>query len=253
MLKRRLIPLQLLRDSRLVKSRQFDHYRDVGDPVKSAAVYSDQLADELIILNIESDKGIEPLLDIVTSLSEVCFMPLTLGGGIRCCDDAEQLIARGADRVFVNALCYENGDEVKAISNSLGAQSVVAGVDIDFCSKGNHYRLYRAGHAQPPEIAIRDHIEHIQACGVGEIMIQSVNRDGVMGGMDCQLMEMISEWTDLPLLMAGGVGDYNDIYTAFTTTLARGVICGSLFNFTDSNPIRARAYLMNNGVALKKV
>lgn len=257
MLKKRLIPLQLLKGGRLVKSIKFGDYRDVGDPVKSSSVYSDQLADELIILNIEPRKGIAPLLEIIDRLAQECFMPLTLGGGIRSFEDAQQLIARGADKVFVNSLCYQDLGVVSRIAAHFGVQAVVAGVDIALNRETMAFELIADGleksDSSQCNVALQTHVQRLQQAGVGEIMLQSVDRDGTMTGFNTALVNDVAHWIDLPILVAGGSGHYQHLLEVFEASEASGVVCGSLFNFSDSNPIRARAYLLNHGVPLKTV
>lgn len=253
MLKKRIIPIQLLNKGRLVKSVKFSDYRDVGDPVKSASVYTDQLADELIILNTEHELGVQPLLNLTDKLSEVCFMPLTMGGGISSFDDAAALIKMGADKIFVNTLCYQQIEIVERISNYFGAQAVVAGVDIALNNATMQFELYSSGMKKEQGMQLKDHVCHLEQAGVGEILIQSIDRDGTMEGLDCALVNKVAQWVDLPILVAGGAGHYDHLKEVFATTAASGVVCGSLFNFSDSNPIRARAHLLNHGLPLKSV
>ena len=130
MLKKRIIPIQLLLNGRLVKTMQFGAYRDVGDPVASARVYNSQYADELIVLNINRQSGsIDPLINILDKMSEVCFMPLALGGGIRCLNDATRLITAGADKVILNTVCYSQPSLIREIAECFGSQAVIAAID----------------------------------------------------------------------------------------------------------------------------
>jgi cyclase len=250
-LKKRIIPLELISNRRLVKGVNFGAYRDVGDPVKSSAVYNSQHADELIVLNIERDKGIQPLLEYIENISEVCFMPLTFGGGISSFADASELIARGADKVCVNSICYTKPQIVSDIRDNFGAQAVVVSIDVRY--DNNQYVLYSNAGKDVEKVTLEEHIAHMIEAGAGEILLQSIDRDGTMQGYDVKLAQLAMELTDIPVLIAGGSGDYQQLRSLFEHADVNGVVCGSLFNFSDSNPVRARSYLLNYGLPFKLV
>ena len=254
MLKKRIVPIMLLSNGRLVKGRQFSAYRDVGDPVKSAAVYNSQLADELVIININQGQGIAPLLAIVDKLSRVCFMPLTLGGGIRSLDDGAALIMRGADKILVNSLCYRDLGVITALSQRFGKQAVICAVDARWHAEQQCYRLYSECGSMAETISLEQHIEALIKAGAGEILIQSIDHDGSMQGYDLNLIHQVQQHAGAtPLLAAGGSGNYDHLKELFLTSQVDAAICGSLFNFSDSNPLRAKAYLLNYNIPLKKV
>jgi len=251
LLKKRIIPILLLKDGRLVKGINFSNYRDVGNPISSAAVYNSQQVDELIVLNIDSD-SFKPLASILKELSSVCFMPLTLGGGVKSFDDAALLIAEGADKVVVNSLCYEAPDEVRKISNHFGKQALVCAIDVRY-QEGQYFVFSKCGACKEFE-SFEQALKRRVSLGAGEILVQSIDHDGTMKGYDLNMVNYASSIVEkLPILASGGCGDYNDIKTLFLSTSADAAVCGSLFNFSDSNPIRAKSFLSNYDIPLKKV
>jgi cyclase len=252
MLKKRIIPIQLLLNDRLVKSRNFGDFRDVGDPVKSAAVYSSQQADELILLNISRGQAsLKPLADIIARISEVAFMPLAVGGGIRTIDDAAFLIKNGADKLVLNSAAYRDRDLIAAISDRYGAQAVVVGIDAERGDRG--YVLKSACGTVRETATLADHIAACEAAGAGEFVVQSIDRDGTMSGFDIPLIQEATRLATVPVIGCGGSGDYVHLRDAFLETGASALACGSLFNFSDSNPMRAKAFLSNHGLAFKRV
>jgi imidazole glycerol-phosphate synthase subunit HisF len=253
-LKRRIIPVQLLLDGRLVKTVRFGDYRDVGDPVASSRVYNSQYADELVLLNIAREmRTIESVSMVLEAISEVCFMPLTVGGGIREIADVNFLIRNGADKVLINSAAYSDLKLIAAAADSFGAQAVVVGIDAAWSEHLGRYEVFSdCGRAVQP-VTLDAHITACINAGVGEIMIQSIDRDGTMLGYDIALIRQVAEVCDVPVIAAGGSGDYGHLKEAFLDADASAVACGSLFNFSDSNPIRAKAYLSNYGLPFKTV
>lgn len=249
MLKKRIIPIQLLSNNRLVKTRQFSEPRDVGDPVMSSKVYSSQDADELILLNINSKhESIDILVSTVEKISKECFVPLSVGGGIKCLKDAERLFMAGADKVIVNSAIFSNKNLIKEISDIAGTQAVIVGIDVKYVDSG--YLIYSEGSSVGQNISLPNHIKNVISEGAGEIFIQSIDRDGEMNGYDIDLLKQVFSESTVPVIAAGGAGNFQDLYEAFKTQI-HAVACGSLFNFGDNNPLRAKAYLKNLGVPLK--
>lgn len=254
MLKKRIIPIQLLVDGRLVKTVQFDSYRDVGDPVASSRVYNAQNADELVFLNISRQhRSVEPMLTLLERVSEVCFMPLALGGGITSLDDAARLIRQGADKVVVNSAAYRDPDLIRAIAADFGAQAVIIGIDARRDAVTGEYVLYSDCGRQAEAATLDEHLDRAVAAGAGEILVNSIDRDGTMTGYDVDLIGRVVERVPVPVIGAGGAGHYNHLSEAFLTTGVSALACGSLFNFGDNNPIRAKAALTNHGIPFKVV
>ncbi len=252
MLKKRIIPIQLLMNNRLVKTKQFDSYRDVGNPVTSSKVYSDQDADELIFLNIDrTNRNPTSLLPLLKEVSEQCFMPLAVGGGITTFEHAEQLIRGGADKVVLNSIAYQDLKLITAISSKFGKQAVVISID---AKKGEQdYELYSNCGREKQAIPIETHIANVVQHGAGEIFINSIEQDGTMTGYDLELIARVVKATSLPVIGCGGAGQFAHLKEAFLETQVNALACGSLFSFGDNNPIRAKAYLSNYGLQFKVI
>lgn len=252
MLKRRIIPVQLLMNGRLVKTQRFADWRDVGDPVKSSAVYNSQYADELIFLNIARDRAaVQPLAELMQKVSQECFMPLSVGGGIYKLDDAAYLIQNGADKVVINSAAYKDRELISRIADRFGTQAVV--VAIDAKREGEGYAVLSASASQQEPVTLEEHIRACEAAGAGEFLIQSVDQDGSMGGFDLPLLRLVCNAAKVPVIGCGGAGHYNHLKEAFLESEVSALACGSLFNFSDSNPLRAKAFLSNYGLQFKVV
>lgn len=253
MLKRRIIPVQLLLGDRLVKTVGFDSWRDVGDPVKSSAVYNSQSADELVFLNIaRQNRMVARFADLLHAVTEVCFMPLTVGGGIRTFNDAAFLISSGADKVVLNTVAFGDVALVSRIADRFGSQAVVVGIDVRRDVNGELSVLSDCGRTVEP-VTFEEHIADCERAGAGEFFVQSVDRDGAMCGFDLPLLQAACCAATVPVIGCGGAGQYNHLKEAFLETSVSALACGSLFNFSDSNPLRAKAYLSNYGLPFKVV
>ena len=252
MLKRRIIPVQLLHNGRLVKTVRFDGWRDVGDPVKSSAVYNSQYADELIFLNIARDRdSVQPMAELLQKVSEECFMPLSVGGGIRNFNDAAYLIQNGADKVVVNSAAYHDHELVSRIADRFGTQAVI--VAIDAKREDKTYVIMSASASKVEAVTLEEHINACERAGAGEFLVQSIDRDGTMEGFDLDLLRLACSASSVPIIGCGGSGQYNHLKEAFLDTDVSALACGSLFNFSDSNPMRAKAFLSNYGLQFKVV
>jgi len=251
MLKRRIIPIELLSDGRLVKTRRFADARDVGDPVQSSKVYSDQDADELMLIQIDRRaRKIDVLVDVVSSVAENCFVPLTAGGGISRTEDASRLFEAGADKVVLNSAVFRDPELVSEIAEIFGRQAIV--VSIDVIVDGGNYTLYSDCGRRREFVSLEQHVATAIAAGAGELMIQSIDRDGVMEGYDLELLRRVIHESSVPIIAASGAGNFLHLKQAIDIG-ADAVACGSLFNFGDNNPLRARAFLKNFGIPLKRV
>lgn len=250
MVKRRIIPIELYRDGRLVKSVKFGSWRDVGDPVRSSRVYSDQDADELLFLNISREsRSVKSLAAVVREISRSCYVPLSVGGGINSMNDAEILFEAGADKVVICSLPFVDLDLISRISSVFGIQAVIVCIDVRRLSY-NHYQIYSNCGSIPQNVGLLDYVSDVQKAGAGEIMIQSIDLDGTMDGYDLDLLSIVLKQTQRPVIIAGGAGNFLDLKKALDLG-ADAVACGSLFNFGDNNPIRAKAYLKNYNIQLK--
>lgn len=254
MLKKRIIPIQLLLDGRLVKTVRFDSWRDVGDPVKSSAVYNSQYADELIFLNISRERrSVADLQKVIAEVSKVSFMPMAMGGGIGSAEDAAFMILNGADKVVVNSIAYDRKEVISRTADTFGAQAVIVCIDVRFDEEKGDYVLYSDCGRRAEHVGLEEHVEAVIAAGAGEVMIQSIDRDGTMKGFDIVATKRVMAVSTAPVIAAGGSGNYDQMKDCFLETDVSALACGSLFNFSDSNPIRAKAFLSNYGLNFKKV
>ena len=251
MLKRRIIPIELLSGGRLVKTVRFQSPRDVGDPVKSSKVYSDQDADELILLQIDHvGRSVDLLASVVSRIAQHCFVPLAAGGGISSLDAAAQLFEAGVDKVVVNSAAYRTPTLLTAIAERFGRQAVVVGIDVRV--ERGVYVLYSNCGKDREAVSLEEHIAASAAAGAGELMVQSIDRDGMMQGYDVELFQRVVAVSTVPIIAAAGAGNFQHLKEAFDLGAAAAA-CGSLFNFGDNNPLRAKAFLKNYGIPLKRV
>ena len=207
MLKKRIIPVLLLKNGRMVKGVQFDSYRDTGDAVSASRIYNAQYADELMFIDIEaSGSGRGALLHVIEEVSEECFMPLTVGGGVRNCDDIQQFLRAGADKVLITTAATESYEVVQQGAEMFGAQCIVAGVDVR--AVDGQYRVFSHCGETMTELDLITHIEALQDAGAGELLITSIDRDGGMEGYDLELFKQVQSVSRVPVIVNGGAGHF---------------------------------------------
>jgi imidazole glycerol-phosphate synthase subunit HisF len=251
MLKRRIIPVELLSGGRLVKPVAFGAARDVGDPVKSSKVYSDQDADELVLLHIDRDKrDMDDFVRVVGAIATQCYVPLTAGGAVSTYEDARRLFEAGADKVVINSKAYVDTKLISDVAFAFGRQAVVIGIDVR--TSGSGYDLYSDCGRKREHVSLADHINTVQAAGAGELMIQDIERDGMMAGYNLDFIRDVVKLSNVPVITGTGAGNFLHMKEAFDAG-ADAVACGSLFNFGDNNPLRAKAFLKNHGIPLKRI
>jgi cyclase len=250
MLKKRVIPVLLLRDGRMVKGVRFSEYRDTGNPKTAVRIYSAQDADELVFLDIQASlQSRQTLVEIIREAATECFMPLAAGGGIQSIDDVRELLLAGADKVVVTTSAVTNPALLTEIAELFGSQALVAGID---------YRIEEAG----PRVWIRcgtertdldpvTHARSLVALGAGELLLNSIDRDGTMAGDDLETARAVAEAVDVPVIVCGGAGNFMHLADLFTATSASAAACASIFHFGDNNPIRARSYLRNREIPMR--
>ena len=250
MLKKRIIPLLLIMDERLVKTINFDNFKDVGNPISSAKIFNDSDADELILLNINRKKRVSnSLIPVLKEISKECFIPISVGGGINSFNDASEIIKNGADKIIINSICYNNYNFVRDLASKLGRQAIVASIDVKKIN--NNYSLFSNCGKLLNQISLEEHLLKLIKNDVGEIMINSIDCEGTMAGPDLDLVMQISNISSVPIIYSGGIGNYDHIKDIFKISKISAVACGSLFNFTDSNPIRIKSYLKNHNINLR--
>ena len=252
LLKRRIIPVELLLKGRLVKTVAFGTFRDVGDPVKSSQIYSDQDADELLLLNIDREhRDPRETARYLRDIASRCFMPIAVGGGVRAIGDAQLLFEAGADKVVVNTASYSDHVLLAEIADRWGSQALVVSVDVAFTTEGNYVLKSDCGRKEQATGLI-EHVQAMVDIGAGEILINSIDNDGAMNGYDLALLGLLRAVCSVPMIICGGAGHYMHLKEAFELDV-NAVACGSLFNFGDNNPLRAKSFLKNYGVPLKRL
>jgi cyclase len=250
MLKKRVIPVLLLRDGRMVKGVQFGNYRDTGNPRTAVRIYSAQDADELVFLDIDASlKSHETMVEIIREAASECFMPLAAGGGIRSICDVRELLLAGADKVIVTTSAVTNPGLIKEIAERFGAQCVVAGIDYKIDDHGSHVWI-RCG-TEKTRLDPVQHAISLVELGAGEIFLNSIDRDGTMQGYDLEMASKVADSVSVPVIVAGGAGNFMHLAELLRNTGASAAACASLFHFGDNNPIRARSYLRNLEIPMR--
>lgn len=252
MLKKRVIPVLLLRNGRMVKGRQFGDYRDTGDPRSAVRIYNAQYADELVFLDIQASlESRGALLETVRTAAAECFMPLTVGGGITTLEEIRELLLAGADKVVITSAAVRNPELLSQASEMFGSQCIVAGVD--YRRDGDAAQVWIQCGTEPTGLDPVMHARHLAELGAGELFVNSIDRDGEMNGYDLDMMQHIADAVSIPVIACGGAGHFMHLAEAFQRTGVSAVACASLFHFGDNNPIRARSYLRNLGIPVRKV
>jgi cyclase len=230
MLRHRVIPCLLVNNGGLVKTLKFDNPKYVGDPINAIRIFNDKEVDELIVLDISASKeGREPDFGLIEQLAGECFMPLCYGGGIRTIEQARQLFALGVEKVSLQSAIIENTSLITKISEQFGSQSVVVSVDIKKNWLGKR-SLYESSTGKVFSPNWMHFIQQAVAAGAGEIMLNAVDRDGVMQGMDVDLIREASSAISVPLIAVGGIGNLKDIKAAVDSG-ASAVAAGAFFVF----------------------
>ena len=243
MLKTRLIPILLLKNGRMVKTINFSALRDVGDPITSARIYNHQTVDELIFLDIsETDEKKKILFDIIRKVAEECFMPLTVGGGIKSINDIRMLLQIGADKVAINTHAVTNPLLIKEAAEMFGSSTIVISIDVKKNSD-NQYKVFINNGSKETNLNPVDWAKKVENLGAGEILITSIDKEGTMQGYDQYLIKLITQNVTIPVIANGGAGKLEDFYEAITLGNVSAVAAASIFHFTDQSPIKVRTYL----------
>ena len=251
MLKRRLIPTLLYKDFGLVKGVAFDSWRRVGSPVQTVKVYNMREVDELIFLDITATaQDRRPDLGVIDDLADECFMPLTVGGGIRDVDDVGRLLEVGADKVALNTAAVEDPGLIGRITARFGSQCLVASIDARHI--GNRYEVFTRSGTYAAGLDPVAHAREVEAQGAGEILITSIDRDGTMQGYDIPLLRSVSDAVGIPVIASGGAGNYGHLLEAFREAKASAVAAASMFHFTEQTPREAKDHLGRHGIPVRE-
>jgi cyclase len=230
MLKHRIIPCLLLKDGGLVKTVKFENPKYVGDPINAIRIFNDKEVDELMVIDIMATKERrEPDFASIEQFAGECFMPLSYGGGIKSVDQVKRLFSLGVEKVCLQSAAFDNPSLITQIASRFGSQSVLVSVDVKKNWLGKS-KVYQAASGNTISQELNIHLNRLVEAGAGEIVLNAVDRDGVMGGMDIELIKRVSSILSVPLIALGGVGSLNDIKAAVQSG-ASAVAAGSFFVF----------------------
>ena len=249
---KRIIPCLDLKDGRVVKGTNFVGLRDAGDPVEAAIEYNKQGADELVLLDITASSDARNIMvDIATRVARSIFIPFTVGGGIRTVDDFTAILRAGADKVSVNSAALKNPQIISDAAYKFGSQCVVVAMDAKRTEKGN-WTLYLNGGRVDTGIDALEWAKKVESLGAGEILLTSMDCDGVKEGYDLELTRTISENVHIPVIASGGAGKMSHFYDAFTDGKADAVLAASLFHFKEITVPELKEYLSDRGIPVRK-
>ena len=254
-LKTRIIPCLDVKDGRVVKGVNFVDLIDAGDPVEAAAAYDAAGADELCFLDITaSHEERDTIFHIVEQTAERCFMPLTVGGGVRTIADIGRLLNAGADKVSINTAAVTNREFVKEASEKFGNQCIVVAIDAKKVSKPgepNKWEIFTHGGRTPTGIDAIEYAKEVVALGAGEILLTSMDRDGTKAGFDLDLTRAISDAVSVPVIASGGVGTLDHLVEGVTKGGASAVLAASIFHFGTYSIAQAKEHMAAAGIAVR--
>jgi glycosyl amidation-associated protein WbuZ len=250
MLKNRIIPCLDVKNGRVVKGINFVDLKDAGDPVEQAKIYSDGGADEICFLDITaSNENRETIYDVVQKTSQKCFVPLTVGGGVRSVEDISKLLNCGADKVSINTAAVQNADVILDSSKKFGSQCIV--VAIDAKKDGNTWEVFTHGGRNKTGINAIDFAKKMEDSGAGELLVTSMDRDGTQVGYDIDLISKISDKVNIPLIASGGVGNLNHLVDGIKVGKASAVLAASIFHYGKHSIKDAKEYLDSKGIPVR--
>ncbi|WP_308911073.1 imidazole glycerol phosphate synthase subunit HisF [Pseudokordiimonas caeni] len=252
MLKARVIPCLDVKDGRVVKGVNFVGLKDAGDPVEQARIYDAAGADELTFLDITaSHERRDILLDVVARTAEACFMPLTVGGGVRTAEDVRRLLLAGADKVSLMTAAVNNPSVIGELSEKFGAQCIVVAVD---AKKVGHdkWEVFTHGGRTATGLDAVEYAKEAARLGAGEILLTSMDRDGTKDGFDLDLVRRVSDSVSVPVIASGGVGNLDHLVEGIRDGHASAVLAASIFHFGDYSIAEAKAHMRAAGIAVRE-
>ena len=251
MLKARIIPCLDVKDGRVVKGVNFVDLRDAGDPVEQARVYDAAGADELCFLDITaSHEKRDTIYEVVSGTAEQCFMPLTVGGGVRTTDDIRKLLLAGADKVSINTAAVHRPEFVAEASERFGAQCIVVAIDAKNVG-GDRWEIFTHGGRKPTGIDAVEWAKRMVGNGAGEILLTSMDRDGTGVGFDIALTRAIADSIPVPVIASGGVGNLDHLVEGVRDGHATAVLAATIFHFGEYSIQQARAHMAAAGVPMR--
>jgi len=255
MFKVRVIPCLDVKDGRVVKGINFVNLRDAGDPVEAAIAYDAAGADELCFLDITaSHENRDTIFDVVTRTAEACFMPLTVGGGVRSVDDIRKLLTCGADKVSINTAAVDRRAFVKEAAEKFGDQCIVVAIDAKKVSRAgekDRWEIFTHGGRKPTGLDAVNYAREVAALGAGEILLTSMDRDGTKKGYDIPLTRAIADAITVPVIASGGVGTLGHMVEGIRDGHATAVLAASIFHFGEHSVREAKDYMAKAGLPMR--
>ena len=250
MLKNRIIPCLDVKNGRVVKGINFVDLKDAGDPVEQAKIYSDGGADEICFLDITaSNENRDTIYDVVKKTSKKCFVPLTVGGGVRSVEDINKLLNCGADKVSINTAAVENSKVVIDSSKKFGSQCIV--VAIDAKKNEDKWEVFTHGGRNNSGIDALEYAKQMEKNGAGELLVTSMDRDGTQEGYDIELISKISSQVNIPVIASGGVGNLDHLVDGIKQGKASAVLAASIFHYGKYSLKEAKDYLDSKGIPVR--
>ena len=250
MLKKRIIPCLDVKNGRVVKGINFVDLQDAGDPVEQAKIYSDGGADEICFLDITaSNENRDTIYDVVEKTSKKCFVPLTVGGGVRSVEDINKLLNCGADKVSINTAAVQNPEVVVDSSKKFGSQCIV--VAIDAKKNGDKWEIFTHGGRNSTGTDAIEFSKKMEDSGAGELLVTSMDRDGTQVGYDIELMSKISSTVNIPVIASGGVGNLDHLVDGIKLGNASAVLAASIFHYGKHSVKEAKEYLDSKGIPVR--
>ena len=251
MLTKRIIPCLDIKDNRVVKGIKFLGLRDAGDPVEVARIYEEQLADELVFLDITASyENRKTLIKLVVEIAQNIFMPFTVGGGIRDSNDIRELLNAGADKVSINTQAVKCPDLIMESSRKFGSQCIV--VAIDAKKENDGWQVYINGGRTPADLNAIEWAKKANKLGAGEILLTSMDYDGTKDGYDLELTKNVTEAVSIPVIASGGAGKLEHFYDCFSQTGASACLAASLFHYQEYTIKQVKDFLKGKGVPVRQ-
>jgi cyclase len=260
MLKKRLIPKLQIKTlmiggnetMALVNTTSFDQYSKIGDPISQAKIYQAQAADELIFLDLDSHLHSKNIfINIIRSVSEEIFMPITVGGGVDSLDYIRELLQNGADKISINTAAVEDDDLVINAARFFGNQCVVVSIDFARSSVDGKYRVFTHGGSNETKLDPVVWAKRAEGLGAGEILLTSIEMDGSHKGLDIDIIRRISESVSIPVIASGGCGKASHFIDGFLKGKVDAIAAGTFFSYKDQNPMQTRAQILNAGIPMR--